>query len=96
VSDGYRKIVFVLGGGMFGFVIRLSGSIPEGKCWFDGSYGDPGRTGIIEKASVFASRSLAEKEIEKLRNKYPQRTFEIEDAPENSKGIVIGENFWIV
>ncbi len=84
---------------MEGFVIRV-----YPKTWYCGT-GCDGRdlmvTEEIERASVFQNPShldLSKIEIviRKLRKKHPQRTFEIEVAPENSKGVVIGENYWIV
>ncbi len=63
-------------------------------CFCGGS--QPGRTCRVERAAVFMSLSLAENHIEKPRKKYSDRTFEIQDAPENSEGMVIGENYWIV
>ena len=81
---------------MEGFVIKteLAGFVS----WIDGfcSGGQPSRTCEILRALVFINRDFAEKNLKELRKKYPSRTFEIESAPENSRGAIAGENYWIV
>lgn len=78
------------------YVIRMPDAIPSGQCWYDGSNGDPGRTGQIMKAAEFMSMAVAEKNLSELRKKYPDREFVIDPAPEGMKGIVFGDNYWIV
>lgn len=78
------------------YVIRLPKAIPDGKCWYSGSEGDPGRTGDLTKAAEFMSLKIAEQELAKLKKAHPNRKFVIEPAPEGMKGTVFGDGFWIV
>ncbi len=78
------------------YVIRLPNAIPNGQCWYDGSDGDPGRTGQIIKAAEFMSIDVAEKKLTELRKKYPNREFVVDPAPEVMNGMVFGDNYWIV
>lgn len=71
------KLVEIKGCNM-SYVIRLPKSIPNGQCWYDGSDGDPGRTGQIINAHKFISIAVAEKKLAELRKKYPNREFVID------------------
>ena len=78
------------------YVIRMPNAIPGGQCWYDGSKGDPGRTLRIINAAEFMSKSVVEKKISELRRDYPDVEFVIDPAPEGIKGMVFGDNYWIV
>lgn len=78
------------------YVIRLPNAIPNGQCWYNGSDGDPGRTGNLMKAAEFMSKSAVGKKIAELRRQYPDVEFVVDPAPEGMKGMVFGDNYWIV